>query len=460
MLEAYGIKNAGKYLAKIFNLEMAMPQVPAKDLRALFIKEMKTMGMRFEDDLLREWSSVLQNYLFTFRDIKRFCREFVLVYTKMEKEIHTDEFLDHDLFLLQLLQYTDKEKYRQLSMHHPSLVSWALDSRGRWKISLIDREGDKTLIYNDTRLILKRLFDPAEDDDRSVKYIENFKRYFTHRQSEYTVTRKEFLDWAQDPDEESASGKFRSLSEKTGKRRSIVFRFSCSNIQNLTQRKLQEAATYLLTLHFDSVLSREELKLNLGRLLTRIHRREDIDLTAFYGAIDSHLGAERLRKWHRGNLKISEILQMLRQQIPAAKDNIRKLEISNMQRYLEEKAPAPEQMADPNSQLNAIYQNSMEWTVETLWDENGDPVQTKQGETPLITTLESYYKAHPSEDSATFLEKLFCYLTQDPYTGEIYSEYLPEEEQQSIATTTFGTPANYSRYLAAAFPPKNPAAEE
>lgn len=451
MLEQSGISFGKKYLAKIFNLEMSMPKVPDTVLDSLFRSELTRMGLVFEEGLVNNWSKLVVEYLSSFRDIKRFCRQFALIYNKISNRIGKEEFYDDDLFTLQLLEYCDNKLYEKVKRHDGDLLRWDTDSRGRWVISLPSMEAYNNLLYHDPKLLVKRLFADVTNDNRALRYIDCFNRYFTYQHSEYTITIREFEEWVNEGNEALAAEKFSRLVDKASDKRSLLFRISSAQLHLLSVEKLSDVAKHLLKSYFSGNYSHKEVKQNLLHSIACIHKDCRINLNQFYTSIDEFLKSDRLNHVHNKHRNISDLLKDIRKDVAESNDNIRELEKSNFQEFLESEKPDPKMMSDNTSSLYLIYQNSIEWKSYVDYDGFGEPIEYKSGETPLIDIMADYFMENPSPNGKAFMESLFYYPSFDS-AGEVeYYDELPDSEIEDIKINYFGSVANYEKFMVSAF---------
>ena len=112
------------YLKKIFQLELKFPIFERYLLTHFLLSELdkyhRLQDVKLRSNLaniemcLQSDDIYLEEYFDNFRDVKRFVNGLLLVLDYIEYQGIASDFYLHDLFLIELLNYTDEAEYEQL----------------------------------------------------------------------------------------------------------------------------------------------------------------------------------------------------------------------------------------------------------------------------------------------------------------------------------------------------------
>lgn len=451
ILQKYGIERAGQYLDKIFNVEIDIPKSTANQMSALFKHELSIMGVEVESNKLAIWSEMVYRYLPTFRDVKRFSRTFAMHFSYMRRHVHEDEFLDVDLFHLELLRYVDSLSYTKLRNEFTDFLTYKLDTNGAYRFILPKDYGNDICFTRDPKQLICKIFQKKEADRRSLVYLNNYQRYFTYSLSDNTIRKVDLYRWQSCRDIRSSEDEFKQLIDKAGKSHSLLFQLSMLDRDSLISNlQLISASRYLIDLYINDE-KRSGCALNV--LLTLIEKSKIdntlIDIGDFFENVEYDLKDD---KFSKSRSKISSILKQVRVRFADLSNQITKLEISNFKSFLDESNPQPGDMADERSTLKVIYVNSIRWTTQGYIDMDGDWVETRTGKSPLLESMMAYFRIHPGQNRNEFYETLFCYTNCD-FDGSEYLDEVPEEIAAKIIIDLFGNQEDYTTFNKEAFTP-------
>ena len=203
-----GIKDADGYLDKIFPIEIHLPQIENAQLyQALYIELSK--NPKYKEMLPRSLFSLINqkeremliDILNTYRSVIRFARLFLLNFDYLQ-DAYRQEIKMLDLFWLELLQEYDRRTYyilanqRDLLLNTTGTVYSLRDNINKISVSSDEEicayEGEmfrKPL----TQKILKLLFEDRRNVSQfSMRYAENYDKYFTLSVSEKRLSFKEY----------------------------------------------------------------------------------------------------------------------------------------------------------------------------------------------------------------------------------------------------------------------------
>lgn len=209
VLKEIGCNAPSTYLEKIFPIELHLPKPEGYQIWEVFKDELRTQDTTcrgFADKLINSFSDsdyeLILNILTSYRKVKRFCRLFMLNSNFVARYYRSD-FKYIDLFWIELLQFYDNRTYDSLARN--ALILLYYDS---FSNSYILREGitQKTTskevsnLYNgektwqpQTPKILQKLFGKyTAATSMSIRYPENYMKFFTIGLSEHMLSVSEF----------------------------------------------------------------------------------------------------------------------------------------------------------------------------------------------------------------------------------------------------------------------------
>lgn len=227
MLAEKGITNGNEYIRKIFQMEIPLPGYESFILPMVLLKEIKKQVTNQEDFkwiqfvvtyTTQNGEYLIPRYLKNFRDIKRFVNSFIINYTHISTQLERLEYSIRDLMWLELLHYSDLETYQKLATVPVTfLISTSTDKGPIYSLRneyshrgsyVITEKKDKVdpdspvakyikpempyLIHEDTATLLSMLFNLSIQEDASIRYIENYSRYFAYRLPKNNIGTEEF----------------------------------------------------------------------------------------------------------------------------------------------------------------------------------------------------------------------------------------------------------------------------
>lgn len=256
LLTNKGISSPDLYLEKIFNVEVMLPKVTRFELldalyadlqRMITIEEVEKIKSSVVDlKLTYTICHLLKNY----REVKRFARQFAMHYTFAQKNLKNDDFSTTELFLLELIRYSDFKTYSILRDDPSQILTWSkgtLPKCTALRKEIVqelasDYEGERK--YDRYLLeVLKILFsESASKKSNSIAYGNNFTRYFTLGVEDSKFYQYE-LDTLLDSNEEeiksSVNKWFKGEPDARRNIESLVFLLDLTDTEKLTISRWQ-----------------------------------------------------------------------------------------------------------------------------------------------------------------------------------------------------------------------------
>lgn len=212
------ISGAEAYLEKIFPIEVHQPKVEDSQLYKMLYRELSKQheyGERFAKALFKKIDQsgreLVIDILNSYRRVMRFARVFLLNMDYIGKA-YRNEVKMIDLFWLELLQMYDKTTYDKLADDRELLLSTegkVYTLKGGIKNKTIQRDDEIDAYKGDkfwkplTPQILALLFEDRKTRTKySMRYAENYDKYFTLSVSAYRLSFREFeelFDKGKDP---------------------------------------------------------------------------------------------------------------------------------------------------------------------------------------------------------------------------------------------------------------------
>lgn len=180
-LKANGVVKADEFLKKIFQVELKFPKYEQYLYNHSLFKEINdhihVSDVRIKDALSNLEMSLdrkifVGNYLSNFRDVKRFVNDFLLVVDYVANQGLFDDFDIVDLFLIELLNYTNQDLYQNLKEGYRGILN---DNNG-----FLEYDGNQSKKSYDakTEKILQLLF--PINPKKQVNKMNNRDRYDTY----------------------------------------------------------------------------------------------------------------------------------------------------------------------------------------------------------------------------------------------------------------------------------------
>lgn len=443
-----GVKRAGQYLEKIFNVEIDIPKSTSAQLTQLFRAELRKMDVSIDNVEIDRMCTIIHRYLISYREIKRFSRKFAHTLSYMNQSIGEDEFNVSDLFHLELLRYCDARQYEKFKNEERYILDYSLDNDGAYRFNLPKGTEKKPLTFRDTDRLIRKLFAVNNTDRRSIAYLNNFQRYFTYNLSETCITHKSLLECLALTDVTQKQTNFNTLVSKAAETNSLLFQITRLQAESVGIDDLKIISSHLLDCYFGKSLKKDEAKRIYINLLLDYTERHTDDTDSYFSWLREFLMNDSLETQQQETFSL---LMSIRKQTPDVSDKVRELEISCFRKFLSKARPVPLDMASEKSLLRTIYVNSIDWTTYEYYDpEIGDMIESKHGETPLFDVMMEYFSENPGNGRSEFYERLFCYEQESAY-GEYTLEEVPEDVGVNIAINLFGTYPNYKTFYKEAF---------
>lgn len=217
-LKTYNIVKASDFLKKIFQIELKFPKFEKYLLNHSLFMELSKRS-QITNYRMREALNGLEmalnekidigNYLQNFRDVKRFANDFCLVLDYIDGQKLWDDFDVVDLFLIELLNYTDESTYLELKNGCMSFLASNNDSVYYYVSSNANGE-----INNNSQNILKLLFpDNLQTSECKANNICRFYTYFSYRPYAYQIGLTEFNNLLKMSKDEDIKEKISNMNE-------------------------------------------------------------------------------------------------------------------------------------------------------------------------------------------------------------------------------------------------------
>lgn len=250
ILRDNGIEKAHNYLEKIFNVEIEIPKASERQLQHLFMGEFRSMGLPTGEDRQEKWSKLMSNYLHNYREVRRFCRHFTIVNEKMLESLGEEEYLIDDLFILELIRYVYPDIYDDLKYSISNKFDYNIDEKGVFRFMLPSEEKTLSTDSYNSDFLIHSIFFSKRDDRRSIRYVNNYQRYFTYDYTGIEVSAKKIRDWVETEDETMANEKIHSIQQSVGKGFSILFQIAWLLDTDLEINGIKRIINVLLPYYF------------------------------------------------------------------------------------------------------------------------------------------------------------------------------------------------------------------
>ena len=222
-LEKAGITDSALYLKKIFQLELKFPMYEGYLFTHFLLHELEhfhqlqDVGLRTSlasiEMQINESGVTIRDYFDNFRDVKRFVNEFLLTLDYIEGQRLVRDFNLHDLFLAELLGYTDEAAYNLLKIEP---LEFLVDKEDSSVFKLRADVHKKSKVSENTYNILHAIFAHRlsflrETDFTRMRRKNKFFTYFSLRPFAYQMGITEFLNILQ----YSSSEEIKAIIAKT-----------------------------------------------------------------------------------------------------------------------------------------------------------------------------------------------------------------------------------------------------
>lgn len=204
MLQEVGIDDGSEYLKKMFQLEISLPgyeyykrvEVLRDELKT-FVKDKNHSSVLFSCIKKSENNHlVIDNYLKTFRDVKRFVSTFHLNYNQICKSDLIYQIDLEDFFWLEVIHYSHKEVYKTLENRPEEYMNKKVIKKGIYIYELKEKDQILSKINEDAYYLLYLLFSAyRHEHNLMLRYLENYPRYFCYRLPDNKLSKVEFDSW-------------------------------------------------------------------------------------------------------------------------------------------------------------------------------------------------------------------------------------------------------------------------
>lgn len=243
-LEAYNIIKARDFLKKIFQLELKFPKFETYLFsHRLFIEinnHLQITDFRMRESLSclemsLEGKIIIGNYLQNFRDVKRFANDFCLVLDYIDGQKLWEDFDLLDLFLIELLNYTDEKTYLELKNGYMPILA-RTDT-----VVYYPTDKKNTKLCSTTQEILKLLFpENLKTSECKINNVNRFYTYFSYRPYAYQIGLTEFNNLLRASKESDIKEKMSKMNDgifsKAESLYTLMFKTQMENLGNVSLR--------------------------------------------------------------------------------------------------------------------------------------------------------------------------------------------------------------------------------
>lgn len=217
-LKSLGIAKQEEYLKKIFQMELDFPLYENYLISNLFYNELKShtkwypMEIKIRilelERILKEEKINLVSYINNFRDAKRLVNELVLIFDYVIAQNVIKDFNVRDLFLVQLLEFSDKEVYHILQKNMLSILEPDNSNPQYLQFKLKDVDKREYCFNPQTTQLLKIMFPHIEwnkpkQRKNSIQRKDRIYTYFSLRPFAYQMSLTEFENLLRNVDTET-----------------------------------------------------------------------------------------------------------------------------------------------------------------------------------------------------------------------------------------------------------------
>lgn len=447
-LQNCGISRAESYLEKIFNLEMNLPKTLAKDIQYALVNELKDMLPGEKYVHLSYPVSAIKDILQNYREMKRFAREFSLSLSFMVENIGSEEFNSEDLFVLELIRYSDYGLYQILRNDLNEYLKKVKADTSLTRLYLKKEKVEKSSLQEQSRKLLSILFAEGQHADNSICFGNNYARYFTLAVDNNILLKHNFEEWLKCGEEKEMACWTECRNEKI-LRSSLLFRFSMYPSKNLSDVELKRFITGLLRLWKDEKEQENAINHILKKVINA-KRTPQVANQEFFRWLKKVIAECQTNEALHASA--SYLYKQLRNPEWEIEEYVRELERDNLNRYLSTYYPTALDIYGSTT-LNVIYSNSLDWSTHYYGydSETGEPYAEKTATSAVFNELIEYFKRHPSAEKSRFMDEMFTYDDIDGDSGEVYRISLDEDEIEGIIIRTFGSRKYYDIFVKEAF---------
>ena len=274
VLEGNKIKDPSAYLEKIFQIEVHLPKVESYKLGYMLIDELKIQTLK--QDIInfnitniifsKDYHKFIFQILGSYRQVKRFARQFAAYLDYLYKNNLINEFSIIDLFWIELLQVYDKRIYNILAKAPDSIL---VNRNQRYTIQAEITPKDWK---EKTKAILEIIFNKEYDgnklfyyqkdiDKRRLRLEENYEKYFALNLDPRKVSFKEMHNMLIDTQPEKYIDKWLSIGKDI---KSIFFQLYQFEINNITKSHLNN---YIIAILYTALKNKDIWDYNVDALL-------------------------------------------------------------------------------------------------------------------------------------------------------------------------------------------------
>lgn len=447
-LQNRGITRAESYLEKIFNLEMNLPKTLPIDIQHALINELQDMLPGEKYVHLSYPMAAIKDILQNYREMKRFAREFSLSLSFMVENIGSDEFNSADLFILELIRYSDYGLYQTLRNDLNEYLKKVTANTSLTRLYLKQEKIEKSSLHEQSRKLLRILFGEGQHAENSICFGNNYARYFTMAVDYNILTKHNFEGWLKCKEEKETVCWAECCNERIH-RSSLLFRFCMYPSKNLSAFELKRFITGLLRLWKDEKDQDNAINHILKKVIDA-ERTPQVANQEFFGWLKKAIAECQTNETLHASA--SYLYKQLRNPEWGIEEYVHELERDNLNRYLLTYHPTVLDIYGSTT-LNVIYSNSLDWSTHYYGydSETGDPYAEKTATSAVFNELIKYFKRHPSAEKSRFMDEMFTYDDIDGDSGEVYRISLDEDEIEGIIIRTFGCRKYYEIFVKEAF---------
>ena len=274
VLEANKINDPSAYLEKIFQVEVHLPKVESYKLGYMLIDELKIQTLKQNiinfniTNIIfsKDYHKLIFQILGSFRQVKRFARQFAAYLDYLYKNKLINEFSIIDLFWIELLQTYDKKVYNKLAKDRYSILA---DGNNGYTINprtKTDEWNDKTkkileIIFNKEYDGNKLFYNNKDIDKKRLRLEENYEKYFALNLDPRKVSFKEMHNMLIDTQPEKYIDKWLSIGKDI---KSIFFQLYQFEINNITKSHLNN---YIIAILYTALKNKDIWDYNVEALL-------------------------------------------------------------------------------------------------------------------------------------------------------------------------------------------------
>lgn len=308
MLHSKGIESAERYIEKVFNVEISLPNLESKTIPYIIRDEIYKMTLpesnqrreikkalyQYTDSSRREL--LVSHYIHNFREAKRFAALFALNFNHIKKT-GTGEFNLFDLFWLELLHFCCNDEYKTLATNPFEILQSTKDhisKESRWATYLTLKNAQDC-----SSNILKILFnsrDRTRNDHRCVCFTNSYAKYFCYRMPSHIIPLVEFHLLMHSESLEEITDKINEWGNQNQFRSSLTLHLAQFNIYHSEKEYVvKNYITALIAAH-PYIGKTEELNIYHNKFLSSCCRNDIKDF--FYKSLKSTIEQNPSDDWN------------------------------------------------------------------------------------------------------------------------------------------------------------------